>query len=145
MAHLCHRCRDGSGSSGSSVGRLSRNSAFTLHRGTIVGCFCLLACRSAEWTCIRVIGERIDRHPGGYEVVRRMLGHTNMSTTLQALRSRNLRRRVQVSRQRLPMHRPASRFCIRIWQRSIAARSNASRRPSTTPITGGRSSKSYAV
>lgn len=26
----------------------------------------------------------LDRHPGGYEVVRRMLGHTNMSTTLQA-------------------------------------------------------------
>jgi integrase len=26
----------------------------------------------------------LDRHPGGYEVVRRMLGHTSMSTTLQA-------------------------------------------------------------
>lgn len=26
----------------------------------------------------------LDRHPGGYEVVRRMLGHTNMSTTLQS-------------------------------------------------------------
>jgi integrase len=34
----------------------------------------------------RALGGKLylDRHPGGYEVVRRMLGHTNMSTTLQA-------------------------------------------------------------
>jgi hypothetical protein len=30
----------------------------TLHRGTVAGCFCLLACRSANWICIRVIGRR---------------------------------------------------------------------------------------
>ena len=58
MAHLCHRCGDGSGSSSSSVGRSSCNSALALLSGTIVGCFCLLACRSAEWTGTQMIGER---------------------------------------------------------------------------------------
>ena len=34
----------------------------------------------------RSLGSKLylDRHPGGYEVVRRMLGHKNMSTTIAA-------------------------------------------------------------
>jgi hypothetical protein len=55
------------------------------------------------------------------KITSRLYEQRGRSTT----RSRNSRRRGQLSRQRLPLRRPASRFCIRIWQRSIAARSNA--------------------